>query len=163
MIPGAVAHQWYGHKVLLILRDKHRPGDTFAYPNCWDPVSETPEPEDEGDLRKTMRRGNKEELGIEPRFCIPIGLTRQNRNLLHVGFLTREEVGAIVLGPEGQKWGLFTLEKVWKLYHANRLGGGIKFHLEAYPEAFEKMAAGLVPTRQDLRLYEFEVPLVGAK
>lgn len=159
MTPGVVAHLWFGPKVLLILRDKARPGERFADPNCWDSISETPEPEDGGDFQATMRRGLLEEIGILPAHCMPLGLTRQRRNGFFVGFLRKDEVASIVLGIEGQKWGLFTLEKARNL----PLGGGIRHHLDAYPQAFKKMALGIVPTREELGLHEFEIPVPVAK
>jgi hypothetical protein len=161
--PGAIAHLWFEGKCLLILRDKLRPGEKpFAYPNCWDPVSETPEDEDQGDFKKTIVRGLEEEIGLAPQFLVGLGLTRQNRNGFFVGYTTKEEMGRFYLGHEGRKMYWFTLDKVWAM--EPRLGGGIKFHLKAYRKAFEMMAMGLIPSRKELGLspYPSRVPILTA-
>lgn len=149
MKTGVVAHLFWRGLVLLVLRDELRvDGEQFADPGCWDSVTETMEPEDAGDFLATVKRGCLEELSIIPRGLSELmGTTRKGHGFF-CGVLTDCEVQAIKLSTEGQAYGFFNLEA---LAHLD-LGGAIKWHLKAYPEAFQKMARGTVPTPSELGL-----------
>ena len=141
---GVVIHLFWEEEVLLILRDDLK---GVVDRNKWDSVTETMEPEDGGDFEATMRRGLLEEIGIVPKRIHFLGLTRQSGHGFFCGFMTKEEVAAIEFGPEGQDFRFYSLEQARKL----ELGSALRNYLEAYPEAFQKMAAGLLPTPQELR------------
>lgn len=140
---GVVAHLFWETRILLVLRDK-RPG--ILYPNAWDSITESSE---EGETHEeTMRRGLREEICMIPADLTMIGVTKAGHGFF-VGFLTDRERRCIRLGNEGQAFNFFTLDRVKDL----NLGGALKYHLEAYPEAFRKMSSsGTPPDAEELRL-----------
>jgi hypothetical protein len=147
---GSSAHLFWRGRVLLILRDKEREGESFADPDHWDSMTETEEPKlDHFNLEATAIRGLDEELGIKPpanwKF---LGYTRQKGHGFSVGFLTDAERNKIVLGHEGQEYRFFTPAQAREL----KLGRSFRLYWEAYPEVFARMFLGKMPNPLDLKL-----------
>ena len=142
MTTGVVAHLFWAGKVLLILRDQ---GEGFADPGLWDSVTETLEPGE--DLEAGMRRGLEEEICMVPGDLRFLGLTRAGHGFF-VGVITDAERHLVRLGSEGVMIGFVPLEELSKF----KLGGALRNHLEAYPQAFEKMSRGIYPEPHELGL-----------
>lgn len=145
---GVVTHLFWGHKILLVLRD-NKPG--ICCPNAWDSVTETLEPEES--LYECILRGLTEELCVVPNHLSLLGTTRAGHGF-SVGFLRERERRRINIKPggEGQAHNFFTLDEARELY----LGGAVKNHLEVYPQAFDKMARGVMPRPEELGLKPIE-------
>lgn len=146
MKTGVVAHLFCGQQILLILRNNFAGNVVDA--GCWDSLTETMEPEDGCDFVVAMERGLAEELSFLPENRHFLGLTRAGHGFFCV-FLTEAEVGSIVLNPaEGERFALYTLDETAAL----ALGGSFRNHGSVYRAAFEKMAAGTVPSAEELGL-----------
>ncbi len=153
MTTGVVAHLFWRGKIFLILRDQ---GEGFADPGCWDSLTETAEPEDNDDLEYTMRRGFIEEIGFVPEKYQFLGVTRAGHGFFF-GVLSDHERASIKLG-EGQAFDFFGL---WEVDRGRvKLGGAVRHHAEAYPQAFANMACGVAPSPEELRL---RVPVLSNK
>jgi hypothetical protein len=148
MKTGTVAHLFWRERILLIKRDRNiRTVD----PGCWDSITETIEPGE--DFDECIRRGIFEEANFCPVDLRFLGVTRAGHGF-YVGFPSDAEILCASLGSEGTDLRCFTLEEVRSL----RLGGALRNHLEAYPEAFEKMFRGQCPHIDEMRLQ----PIVAA-
>ncbi|KKT15137.1 MAG: NUDIX hydrolase [Parcubacteria group bacterium GW2011_GWC1_43_30] len=139
---GVVAHIFYRGKVLLVHRDNL---PHITYPDTWDSITESLEKGE--DFETGMRRGLLEEIGVVPASIEMLGVTRAGHGFFF-GTLTNAERRAVFLGSEGQGIGFFGLEEVRELW----VGGAIGFHLAAHPEAFRKMARGMIPSLAELGL-----------
>ena len=144
---GTVAHTFCGHRILLVRRC-NRPG--ILYPDAWDSITETWEPVTGESLYECFCRGMREEISLLPKHHKLLGTTRQAGHGFGVAFLTLKEKRRVNIRPsgEGQEFGFFTLDEARGLY----LGGAVRNHLEAYPEAFEKMARNVMPKPEELGL-----------
>ncbi len=143
---GVVAHLFCGQKMVLILRNNFDGNVVDA--GCWDSLTETMEPEDEGDFEAAMRRGFLEELGFIPVVHQFLGVTKAGHGFFCV-FLREEEVSEIRINPEeGETFGLFNLHEIVRW----RLGGAVRYHYEAYSEVFHRMAKGELPEPWELGL-----------
>ncbi len=143
---GVVAHLFCGPKIVLILRNNFAGNVVDAH--CWDSLTETMEPEDNDDFETAMRRGFVEELRFIPVAHHFLGITRAGHGFF-CAFLRQEELSEIRINPEeGETLGLFNLHEITRY----RLGGAVRNHFEAYPQAFQKMAQGELPEPWELGL-----------
>jgi hypothetical protein len=152
---GVAIGLFWERKILLVLRDNKL---GIEYPNSWDLVTEGLEdgedPSTEKGLMEVVRRGAQEELCVVPENLKLIGRTKAGHGFA-VGFPTDRERKRINIkvGGEGQAHNFFTLDRTRGLY----LGGALRYRLEAYPEAFEKLIEGAIPDPRELGLEAINV------
>ena len=161
---GIACHSVWRERFVGITRDELDPKDPekrdFADPGKIESLTEKMDPIDEDNYIKTAVRGWNEEFGMVPkdlRFC---GITRKGHGFFTAYLTDAERYAMRLCKEEGHSFSFYRLESLIKLRPL--LGGAIGNHLDAYPEAFAKIARGetVLPDELGLRLLEVEVPIV---
>lgn len=144
-----------GKKFLLMQRD-NKP--QILNPNKWAPITggvETGE-----DIETTVKRELAEEIPIEedilPKNLITLGISEKG-----VGFcfarLSKEDLMAMNMGDEGQRFHLFTIENLLEKKSSGELGGTFPIYLEKYLPIFKKIAEeNYTPTAEDFGLEKIQ-------
>jgi 8-oxo-dGTP pyrophosphatase MutT (NUDIX family) len=142
---GVLAIIVYEDKFLLVQRDNH---SSIKNPGLWAPITGGVDPEDKGDIKKTILRELKEEIDFEPKELITLGISDKG-----VGFffcrINKEEAMTMELQDEGQRFDFLNLEQISRI----RLGGTVEIILKKYHEIFRKIAEeNYEPTGEDFGL-----------